>query len=98
MKIPSYPSAQRISECRAQAQSLPDSDKAVEHDLFAERNYKDLMLGFFDTVLAHAGNPEMEKRLDAADLSGTPAEVWRRINAGGHPVRDLLILIGAGLA
>jgi hypothetical protein len=39
-------------------------------------------------------NPEfMQKCLDASDLLGEPIDVYSRLNAGGSPFRDALILV-----
>jgi hypothetical protein len=40
---------------------------------------------------------EIRKRVAEAGLEGTPEEVYRRLNAPGHPVRDGLILWGHSL-
>lgn len=62
-------------------------DKTPE---FAAQFFVDLLQGILKS-------PEMMRRCQAADKSGTAIEVYRRLNAPGHPVRDGLIMLGAGV-
>ena len=79
-----------IERLTRECDALPDTDN--DADLFGEKNYKQIMLPFYTTLLKNLDKPELVRRLEAADLSGPAYAVYRRINAGGHPVRDFLIL------
>lgn len=84
-----------ISDLIAECRQLPNTD--VDSELFQEKNLKSIMLPYFEHLLSLCDDPELIRRLAECDLGGPALLVYRRINAGGHPVRDYLILTAAGL-
>lgn len=52
---------------------------------------------FLDLLKGMNRSKEILRRVEVAGLEGTAEEVYRRLNAPGHPVRDGLIMLGAGV-
>lgn len=86
---------EQLESLLAQVRALPDTD--VDADLWQVKNCKQIMLPFYEHLL-QVLDAELCQRLAACDLTGDALAVYRRINAGGHPVRDYLILKANNLA
>lgn len=67
------------------------------YDLFAPKNDREYIINFFEDVLKHLHNPKFANRVFMAYKEMDCTTAWRTLNAGGHPVRDGLILLGIGL-
>jgi hypothetical protein len=83
----------KIHKLISDANKLEDLNNNPE-DLFAKTNHKSLILNFlFDIKKAlDSGDKKLIDRLNQSDLTGTPEQVWRRLNDPKHPVRNYLIL------
>jgi hypothetical protein len=87
------PVINRINDIIKQTSELPNVD--VHNDLFQEKNNKEIILAFFADVhkalLNAKFKDDLVKRLKDSDLTGNPYDVYRRLNAPKHPVRNFLI-------
>lgn len=78
----------RIQELYEEAEKLPI---LTDTSLWAPDNHRNSIMRFFKRIL-DCKHPEIAKRVNASDLSGSAEEVWRRLDEAKHPVRNGLIL------
>jgi len=90
---------QRIKELLEEIQKLPDPPDEI--DLFGPKYLKNVYNKFFEDVLNCLNNKykrsqqmsdQLNDLLQQDGLCGSLEEIYERINAGGHPIRDTLIL------
>lgn len=84
-----------IQKFLKEAKDMPD-DTRTTINLWDERNYKLILISFYEDLLAAIDHPTILSRLSECDLSGDALSTYKIINAGGHPIRDGLILFGMG--
>ena len=83
-----------INTLLLKSKALPSSDDP--HDLFGKKNHKSILVPYYEDLLKNL-DETLAQMLSGIPLSDDPLVVYRTINAGGHPVRDYLILKAHGL-
>lgn len=79
-----------------QIKDLPDVD--IDSDLWQKKNYKRELLSYFTFLLQQSQkSKKLQSLLSTEDLTGSPREIYNRINSPKHPIRQQLITMSVGL-